>query len=221
MRRFEQNLGEKRVLLGSLQKKNNLRATCEKLSLEEKAFISSSQFNRRQLLSRQTKLRQLQKQNGKGRNVETRQSKTNLPVLPKVNESTIRSYSSNLTLPYPRKGPRSPGEGKRISFSFGKEDRGGTIKSDNSQSNVEGNLINFKSESTERRKEMKIHSKKKLPKVETDLKPKQVEGLGVQVGDIIAYSGSFGEEKRTTGSLVDRKNKSEKQISEVGCFNRR
>ena len=218
MRRFEQNLGEKRVLLGSLQKKNNLRVTCEKLCLEEKAFISSTQFNRRQLLSRQTKLRQLQKQSAKGRNKETRQSKTNLPVLCKGSENTIRSYSSNLTLPYPRKGPRSPGEGKRISSLFGKEDRGGTIKSNNSQSNVEGNL---KNESTEKRNEMKIISKKKLPEVETDLKPKQVGGIDLQVGDIIAYSGSFDKEKRTAGSLICRKNRSEKQISEVGCFKRR
>ena len=220
MRRFEQNLGEKRVLLGSLQNKNNLRVTCEKLSLEEKAFISSTQFNRRQLLSRQTKLRQLQKQSGKGR--ETRQSQTSLPVLPKVNENTIRSYSSNLTLPYPRKGPRSRGEEKRISSLFGKEDRGGTVKSDSSpQSNMEGHFINIKDESPEKRNEMKTLSKKKLLKVETGLKSKQVEDLGLQVGDLLAYSGSFDKEKPTTGRLVNRKDRSEKQISEVGCFKTR
>jgi hypothetical protein len=220
MRRFDQNLGEKRVLLGSLSKKNNLRVAYEKLNLEERAFISTSQFDRRQLLGRQSKLRQLQKQNGKGQNIETRQSRTSLPVLPRVNEKRIRGgYSSHLTLPNSRNGLRSPGEKIRVGSLFGKEDRGGPIKSENSRSNVEGNLIgNFEDESPEKRNEMKISSKKKLAKVGTD--SKHVGSSGVRVGDLIAYSGSFDQKDKppTKGSLVNHENKSEKQILEVGSF---
>jgi hypothetical protein len=222
MRRTEQNLGEKRVLLGSLSKKNNLRKTYERLNLEEKAFISSTKFNRRQLLSRHTKLRQLQTQGSKELNQETRpKNRMSFPGLPGANESLIRSYSNNLTLPYSRNGLRNTGEGKRISSSVGKEESIEQMKSHKSQSNMRSNVLDFKDVSTEKRNEMKISMKQKSAKVERDSKSKQIQESGLHVGDIIAYSASFDRrEKRKKASSVDREDldTAGKQISEVGSF---
>ncbi|CAB4023533.1 Hypothetical predicted protein [Paramuricea clavata] len=196
MRRTEHKLGEKRVFLGSLSKKNNLRTTYERLNLEEKAFISSTKFNQRKLLSRQSKLRQLQTNGNRGVNLETRpKTRTNFPDLAGSSDSVIRSYSNNLTLPYSRNGLRSPGEGKRLSSLLGKEGSIKQTKSDNinkyiSQSNASNNFVDLKDVSTEKRNEIRTPFRS----AKVDSKSKQVQQRsGLHVGDIIAYSASYGK----------------------------
>ena len=195
MRRTERKLGEQRVFLGSLSKKNNLKTTYERLNLEEKAFISSTKFNQRQLLSRQTKLRQLQTNGNRGVNLETRpKTRTSFPDLAGSSESVIRSYSNHLTLPYSRNGLRSLGEGKRLSSLLGKEGSIKQTKSDNinkyiSQSNASNNFVDLKDVSTEKRNEIKTPFRS----AKVDSRSKQVQRSGLHVGDIIAYSASYGK----------------------------
>ena len=213
MRRVQQNLGEKRVLLGSVDKKNNLRITYERLNIEEKAFISSTKFNRRQLLSRQSKLRQLQ--NNKALTLGTR---PNLPGLPRASESVVRSYSNNLTLPPSRNNLRSPGKGKRLGSLLTNHGSVNDVphnldKHDYSNSN----LPNFKDVSGEKRSGIQTLVKAKQS-FKTD--STQVDEPVLHVGDIIAYSTSFGkrEEKPKKGSShinsEDKKIKDD-QISKV------
>lgn len=207
MRRMEQNLGEKRVLFQSVEKKNSLRITYERLKLEEKAFISSTKFNRRQLLSRQNKLRHLQStsQSSKGLSSEKRPKfRTSFPELPGTSESVIHRYDSNLTLPCSRKSLHSPREGKQSKYSLGKE----AFDTKESRMGTSRKLVHatFRDVAHSKRNEFKVPLEEKQGKFEGDSKKKQIRDSGLHVDDIIAYSVKFGK----------RAEKSQRKISSTG-----
>ena len=222
MRRAPQNLGEKRVLLRSVDKKNNLRITYEKLNIEEKAFISSTQFDRRQLLSRQSKLRTLQHNKGleSGSRPKTR---ANLPGLSRTSHTVVRSYSNNLVLPSSRNNSRSPGKGKQLSSLLGNHDSVDNMSHNNLKKHNSDSLVDFKESSSEKRSGIRAPLKaEKSGKSKTD-SSNVSGGSGVHVGDIIAYSGSFGKRekpRKETGSDDDREDKEseDNQISKVGLY---
>ena len=222
MRRAPRNLGEKRVLLGSVDKKNNLRITYEKLNIQEKAFISSTQFDRRQLLSRQSKLRQLQ--NNKGLESGSRpKTRANLPGLSKTSHTVVRSYSNNLVLPSSRNNSRSPRKSKQLSSSLVNHDSVDNVSHNNLKKHNSDSLVDFKETSSEKRSGIRATSKvEKSGKFKTDSTNVR-GGSGVHVGDIIAYSGSFSKREKPskeTGSDGDREDKESEddQISKVCLY---
>ena len=217
MRRMEKHLGEKRVLLGSVDKKTHLRIAYERLNLEEKAFLSSTKFNRRQLLNRQHKLRQLSSQGNKGVRPETRpKTRTRFPNVPGVNESSVRDYSNNLKIPQSRKSLRSAGGKVQPSSSLARESTGlenlresGDIRKPNFKSNSSSyELIDFRDRSNYEQGETKSPPlKQKSPRVEKHSVSKLAQSSGIRVDDIIAYSSNLGKrEKPKKGSLSDRAN---------------
>lgn len=190
-RHTEQNLGEKRVLLGAFRKKTNLRNTYERLDIEERAFIASTSFTQRQLLSRQNKIRQLQTQpNGRLSLDKHPKTRTSFNDLPRNRESVILDYSNNLILPKSRHSLRSPREGKIISPFPGK-DREGIREPDKHISSLH--------DSTDKRGKIKAAHNVKLGRFEQGRKSVQ-QNSGVHVDDIVAYSASFGKKgKRWRG----------------------
>ena len=180
------------MLLQSIGKKNNLRITYEKLNLEEKAFISSTMFDRRQLLSRQNKLRHSHSsgQAKKGGSFATRTKyQTSFPDLLGRSESVIRGSSSALTVPYARSSSRSARGGSRANSLLRNEANG------TRQANKKADKGKLKDvASGERINEVKVPVKQNSLKDEKDVKTRQVRGSGLHVGDIVAYSARFGEE---------------------------
>lgn len=210
MRRAERNLGEKRVLLGSLDRKNNLRLTYERLNLEEKAFISSTKFYQRQLLSRQTKLRQLQSRE-QGNKSSIFETGTSFPGLDGANEGATRGYFTSLTPPYSRNGLTGVEKGNGENTSLSKDRHGKQARMYSSQRHSYGHnkaldgAVNYVS--TENRHETNVFSGEKEMKDEKILKSSQLGDPQLNVDDIIAYATRYGRRPgKSSGSSTHREN---------------
>lgn len=146
IKRTEPNFVEKRILAGAQGKRNSLTLKYEQLNREEKAFISSNNFIKRQLLSRQSKLHQLQAQLNKGAGHDSRPavaSRISFPCLVgNANKSGLFRCSSNLTSSSSRSVLRTPEKKpKRVESNSTVKDGSNYDFAKKSFSTMESNVI--------------------------------------------------------------------------------
>lgn len=114
------DVAEKRVLMQSTTRKTNLRRAHEKITLEEKSFMSSAQFDKRLILNKQAKFQQLRsKQNGNENSKYSGQS--NLPYITGGDPRSNHSSSYGLATPATGKDVETPIRRKPLDLEFGKE----------------------------------------------------------------------------------------------------
>lgn len=206
MRRSGPDMAEKRVLLQSTSKKNNLARIYRKVNLEQKSFMSTSQFDKRLLLNKHEKFRQLRSQQNEQK--ISMYQRNNFPHIPGSIPVTPRLYPSSLCNPRgiaARKGLDTPARRKLDSVDFGKkvpksqaEPSMGVIHRLSDPSSLEDNFKITQRTSTEnlfknrlehQHSNQKTLSRSKAYMGEDCLESPRNHTSVVNVGDIIRYGG--------------------------------